>query len=77
MDGGETMDLIPFFSTAILIATIASIILAVSSYAAYKLRERRRPNRNFPEGEVREAVFFHRYEPGERRMNGTDGAGRE
>lgn len=71
------MDLIPFFSTAILIATIASIILAVSSYAAYKLRERRRPNRAFDPKEIREAVFFHRYEPGERRATGTDGPDRD
>lgn len=67
------MDLIPFFSTAILIATIASIILAVSSYAAYKMRERRRPNRNFAAKEVREAVFFHRYDPAARQATGTDG----
>ncbi len=71
------MDLIPFFSTAILIATIASIVLAVSSYTAYKLRERRRPNRDFSSRELREASFFQRYSPGEKRSTGTDGAGRE
>jgi hypothetical protein len=71
------MDLIPFFSTAILIATIASIILAVSSYAAYKMRDRRRPNRDFAPGEVREARFFHRYVPGEDPTDGAGGGGRD
>jgi len=68
------MDLIPFFSTAILIATIASIVLAVTSYVAYKLRDRKRPNRKFDASEMREASFFHRYEPPEGRATGTDGA---
>ena len=66
------MDLIPFFSTAILIATIASIVIAITSYAAYKARERRRPNRNFPASEMREAVFFHRYESSDQVATGTD-----
>jgi len=56
------MNFISIFSTAILIATVASVILAVASYVAYKLRERRRPNRRFAPGEVEEAVFFHRYQ---------------
>lgn len=66
------MELIPFFSTAILVATIASIILAITSYAAYKARDRRRPNRDYPRKEVEEIDFFHRYRP-ERRPTGTDG----
>ncbi len=67
------MELIPFFSTAILIATIASIILAITSYVAYKARERRRPNRNFDPSEKGEIVFFHRYGPEEPQATGTDG----
>ncbi|MBD3336910.1 MAG: hypothetical protein GF355_15465 [Candidatus Eisenbacteria bacterium] len=59
------MELIPFFSTAILIATIASIVLAITSYIAYKARERRRPNRRFPPGERGKMVFFHRCDPNE------------
>ena len=56
------MNLIPLFSTAILIATLASVILAIGSYLAYKLRERMRPNRNFAPEEVEAVAFFHRYE---------------
>ena len=67
------MDLIPFFSTAILIATIASIILAITSYVAYKVRERKRPNRNFDPRDVADSAFFHQYQPTERRSTGTDG----
>ena len=63
------MNLIPIFSTAILIATVASVILAVGSYVAYKARERRRPNRRFRPGEVEEATFFHRYQ----KRTGTHG----
>ena len=66
------MDLIPFFSTVILVATIASIVLAIGSYLAYKERERRGPNREFHEAEQREAVFFHRYDP-----VGNQAAGRD
>jgi len=67
------MDLIPFFSTAILVATITSIVLAVTSYVAYKLRDRKRPNREFDPREMRDVSFFHRYNPPERRATGTDG----
>ncbi|MBU1702245.1 MAG: hypothetical protein KJ970_09005 [Candidatus Eisenbacteria bacterium] len=66
------MSLIPFFSTVILVATIASIILAIASYLAYKARERRNPNREFNEAERREAVFFHRYVPTQIQATGTD-----
>jgi heme/copper-type cytochrome/quinol oxidase subunit 2 len=37
------MDLVPYLSTVILIATIATIVFAVLSYAVFKLRDRRRP----------------------------------
>lgn len=68
------MNLIPIFSTAILIATIASVLLALASYFAYKLREKRRPNRNFDPKEIEDAAFFHRYEPPtDVRRTGTDG----
>jgi hypothetical protein len=63
------MNLIPVFSTAILIATVASVILAVASYVAYKMREKRKPNRRFARGEVEEATFFHRYQ----KRTGTNG----
>ncbi len=37
------MDLVPYLSAVILISTIATIVLATFSYAAFKLRSRRRP----------------------------------
>jgi hypothetical protein len=42
----------------ILVATIATILLAVISYAAFKLRDKRKPKSH---GEA--PVFFHRYRP--------------
>ena len=52
------MDLVPYLSAVILVATIATILLAVLSYAAFKLRDKRKPKSS---GEA--PVFFHRYEP--------------
>lgn len=37
------MDLVPYLSAVILVATIATILLAVGSYAAFKLRDKRKP----------------------------------
>jgi hypothetical protein len=37
------MDLVPYLSAVILASTIATMVLAVLSYAAFKLRNRRRP----------------------------------
>ena len=37
------MDVVPYLSAVILISTIATIFLAVLSYAAFKLRDKRRP----------------------------------
>ncbi len=51
------MDLVPYLSTVIFVATIATVILAVFSYAAFKLRERRRPKH----GAGAAPVFFRRY----------------
>ena len=53
------MDLVPYLSAVILVATIATILLAVISYAAFKLRDKRRPK-----GQGEAPVFFHRYRPG-------------
>jgi hypothetical protein len=54
------MELVPYLSAVILIATIATILLAVISYAAFKLRDKRRPK-----GKVAPPVFFRRYRPDE------------
>jgi hypothetical protein len=54
------MELVPYLSAVILIATIATILLAVISYAAFKLRDKRRPK-----GKTAPPVFFRRYKPDE------------
>jgi hypothetical protein len=51
------MDVVPYLSAVILISTIATIALAVLSYAAFKLRDKRRPK---PKG-GEAPIFFHRY----------------
>ena len=51
------MDLVPYLSAVILVATIATILLAVGSYAAFKVRDKRKPKaRPGPA-----PVFFHRH----------------
>ena len=52
------MDLIPYLSAVILIATIATLLLAVFSYAAFKMRNHRKPK---DDGAA--PMFFHRYRP--------------
>jgi hypothetical protein len=58
------IDLIPILSTIILATTIVTIVLAVGSYAAYKLRDRARARRRAaapsPEAAPRP---FRRYRP--------------
>ncbi len=52
------MDLVPYLSTVIVVATLATVILAVFSYAAFKVRDKRRPKE-----EASTPVFFRRYRP--------------
>jgi len=54
------VDLIPYLSTVILIATIATIILAFLSYLVFKLRDRKKRPR-----QQEAPVFFRRYLPDE------------
>lgn len=54
------MDVVPYLSAVILISTIATIFLAVLSYAAFKLRDKRRPK---AKGGLDAPVYFHRYKP--------------
>lgn len=49
------MDLIPYLSAVILIATIVTIVLALFSYVAFKARNNRKP-KVASEG----PVYFHR-----------------
>lgn len=50
------MDLVPSLSAVILIATIATILLSVIWYAAFKLRVKRRSR-----SPTEKPVFFRRY----------------
>jgi len=51
------MDVIPYLSAVILITTIFTLLLAVGSYVAFKMRNRRKPEA----APVDDVVFFHRY----------------
>ena len=59
------MELVPYLSAVILISTIATIVLALLSYVAFKVRDRRRPKR-----EAREPVFFRSFEIDEPKSDG-------
>ena len=52
------MDIVPYLSAVILVATIATILLAILSYAAFKLRDKRKPR-----GSGERPPFFTRYAP--------------
>jgi len=52
------MELIPYLSAVIFIATIATVVLAMMSYAAFKLRGRRRPKQS-----SERPVYFYRVDP--------------
>jgi len=54
------VDVVPYLSAVILISTIATIFLAVLSYAAFKMRDKRRPK---AKGGPAAPVYFHRYKP--------------
>jgi hypothetical protein len=50
-------------STIILVTFIVTVVLAIGSYFAYKMRERRRPDTSRLSGD--EPVFFERFFPGD------------
>jgi hypothetical protein len=53
------VDVVPYLSAVILVATIATIALAVISYLAFKLRDRRRPVKG-----AGDPVFFRPFPSG-------------
>jgi heme/copper-type cytochrome/quinol oxidase subunit 2 len=61
------VDLISILTTVILATTIGTIIVGVAAYAAFKLRDKRKPKKKTAaEGgapEVEAAVFLKRYTP--------------
>lgn len=42
------MDLISILATVILLTTIGTLVVAVAAYAAFKMREKRKPRRHDP-----------------------------
>jgi len=54
-----TVDIVPILSTIVLIATLATLILGVVSYAVFRLRERRAPRAETGGGASKQ--FFVRY----------------
>jgi hypothetical protein len=54
-----TVDIVPILSTIVLIATLATLILGVVSYAVFRLRERRAPRADT--GGTTAKQFFVRY----------------
>lgn len=63
------MDLISILATVILITTVGTMVVGVGAYAAFKLRDKRKPSRNRADdtldvGGPMEPVFLKRYVPG-------------
>ncbi len=58
------MSINALISTIILVTFIVTVVLAVGSYVAYKVRERRHPDTSRIASD--EPVFFERFFPGER-----------
>ena len=58
------MNIVPFLSTVILISTLATLILAVASYVAFRLRDRRKPYGVAKKtATANDKTFFVRYLP--------------
>lgn len=53
------MDIIPILSTIILVSTLVTLVLAVGSYFAYRVRESRRPK---SPSQLPKPVFFRKYQ---------------
>ena len=56
------MDAVPILSTIIVVATMATLLLGVGSYLAFKVRERRKPVPRAGDAAA-EKTFFVRYQP--------------
>ncbi|MFO0394748.1 MAG: hypothetical protein ACK508_02545 [Lysobacteraceae bacterium] len=60
------MDLFSILATVILLTTIGTLVVAVAAYAAFKMREKRKPKRHDPTVPLhgaREPVFLTRFIP--------------
>ena len=64
------MDLVSILATVILVTTIATMIIGVGAYAAFKLRDKRKPKPKSKAADdtldnkvVNEPIFLKRYVP--------------
>lgn len=62
------MDLISILATVILVTTIGTMVVGVGAYAAFKLRDKRKPQKKRADDTldasgVQEPVFLKRYVP--------------
>lgn len=61
------MDLISILATVILITTIGTLVVGVAAYAAFKLRDKRRPKKKDPtasnQNQFDNPIFLKRYDP--------------
>jgi heme/copper-type cytochrome/quinol oxidase subunit 2 len=59
------MDLISILATVILVTTIATTVVGIGAYAAFKLRDKRKPTKRAAATDEgpQEAVFLKRYVP--------------
>ncbi|MEQ1630149.1 MAG: hypothetical protein ABL873_06535 [Gallionella sp.] len=60
------MDLISILATVILITTIGTLVVGVAAYAAFKLRDKRRPKKKDPtanQNQFDNPIFLKRYNP--------------
>jgi heme/copper-type cytochrome/quinol oxidase subunit 2 len=62
------MDLVSILATVILVTTIGTMVIGVGAYAAFKLRDKRKPKRKViddAQGDkiINEPIFLKRYIP--------------
>lgn len=62
------MDLISILATVILVTTIGTMVVGVGAYAAFKLRDKRKPTKKRADDTLdddgsREPIFLKRYLP--------------
>ena len=62
------MDLISILATVILVTTIGTMVVGVGAYAAFKLRDKRKPTKKRGDDTLdssgpREPIFLKRYVP--------------